>query len=283
MKLKLPVDKKKDLLTVSQFSQIKNMTAETLRYYDRIGLFEPDYIDPATQYRYYSILRYEEVGTIKQLRQLGMSVEQIQEYFNNKNINKSYTMLNELYSDFKKRVRELNIMKKELCNKLKFMEEIMNHNLVGEAYVQEYPKRFVIHKDKPQQSLVEFGKDMIELENSLNEIAPILGNEREGGIIPWETAITEQVNSPCIPFIFTKKLNRKMGHVMPAGKYICACYNGYYLKAEKPAYDAILKLIREQNYKVDSDIIACVLIGPTTTDYTEEMLVELQVKVIENA
>ena len=64
--------KQKELYTVSEFAKLRNLTAETLRHYDRIGLLKPAYIDPETNYRYYSIFQYEKLGTIKELRQLGV-------------------------------------------------------------------------------------------------------------------------------------------------------------------------------------------------------------------
>lgn len=43
-----------DLLKIGEFAEISNVSAKTLRYYDRIGLFKPVYVDPANDYRYYS-------------------------------------------------------------------------------------------------------------------------------------------------------------------------------------------------------------------------------------
>ena len=62
-------------------AKLRQVTSETLRYYDRIGLITPDYVDPQTRYRYYSIRQYEKLGTIKELRQLGMSIHDITHYF----------------------------------------------------------------------------------------------------------------------------------------------------------------------------------------------------------
>ncbi|WP_303396671.1 MerR family DNA-binding transcriptional regulator [Clostridium tyrobutyricum] len=49
----------KDRISITDLARLRNVTTETLRYYDRIGLFKPIYVDPNTKYRYYSILQYE--------------------------------------------------------------------------------------------------------------------------------------------------------------------------------------------------------------------------------
>ena len=61
-------------MSITELAKLRQVTSETLRYYDRIGLITPDYVDPQTRYRYYSIRQYEKLGTIKELRQLGMSI-----------------------------------------------------------------------------------------------------------------------------------------------------------------------------------------------------------------
>ena len=76
---------KENLLSITELAKLRQVTSETLRYYDRIGLITPDYVDPQTRYRYYSIRQYDKLGTIKELRQLGMSIHDITDYFSGRN------------------------------------------------------------------------------------------------------------------------------------------------------------------------------------------------------
>ena len=84
---------KENLLSITELAKLRQVTSETLRYYDRIGLITPDYVDPQTRYRYYSIRQYEKLGTIKELRQLGMSIHDITDYFSGRNLRKSHQLL----------------------------------------------------------------------------------------------------------------------------------------------------------------------------------------------
>ena len=83
------MDNKNGFLTISEFAKLRGVTSETLRHYDRTGLLKPVHIDGQTGYRYYSILQYEQLGTIKELRQLGFSIDAISEYFKERNVAKS--------------------------------------------------------------------------------------------------------------------------------------------------------------------------------------------------
>jgi DNA-binding transcriptional MerR regulator len=66
-----------DLLKIGEFAEISDVAAKTLRYYDRIGLFKPVYVDPANDYRYYSPNQLPRITRILTLKDLGLSLEQI--------------------------------------------------------------------------------------------------------------------------------------------------------------------------------------------------------------
>lgn len=59
---------------------------KTLRYYDSIGIFKADYVDPDTGYRYYDPQQYEKLGTILELRSLNFSLNEIKGYFTERNM-----------------------------------------------------------------------------------------------------------------------------------------------------------------------------------------------------
>ena len=86
------------LLSISELAKLKNITSETLRHYDRIDLLKPDYVTKSGR-RMYSIRQYEKLGTILELRAIGMSLHEIQEYFNNRNLKKSISMKSALLDE----------------------------------------------------------------------------------------------------------------------------------------------------------------------------------------
>ena len=60
-----------------------NVSVQTLRYYDKIGIFCPDRIDNSTGYRYYSAEKVKEYDTIQHLKGLNFSLEEIKEFICN--------------------------------------------------------------------------------------------------------------------------------------------------------------------------------------------------------
>jgi DNA-binding transcriptional MerR regulator len=64
------------MLSVGEFAEITRTNAETLRYYDRIGLLSPVHRDE-NSYRYYSVDQLSVCNAIRILRKLDISLEEI--------------------------------------------------------------------------------------------------------------------------------------------------------------------------------------------------------------
>lgn len=47
--------KPKGMLTISQFAKLRNVNINSLRYYEKLGILCPAYIDKETKYRYYAL------------------------------------------------------------------------------------------------------------------------------------------------------------------------------------------------------------------------------------
>jgi len=46
------------MYTIGTFSKLTDISVKTLRYYHEIDLISPSYIDPETNYRYYSFNKF---------------------------------------------------------------------------------------------------------------------------------------------------------------------------------------------------------------------------------
>jgi DNA-binding transcriptional MerR regulator len=66
------------VFTVGEFSSLAQVSKRLLRYYDEIGLLKPARIDKFTGYRYYSAEQLPQLNRILALKDLGLSLDQIQ-------------------------------------------------------------------------------------------------------------------------------------------------------------------------------------------------------------
>ncbi len=65
------------MLKIGEFSRIGQVSVKTLRYYDTVGLLIPGHVDPTSGYRYYSFEMLPKLNRILALKELGLSLEQI--------------------------------------------------------------------------------------------------------------------------------------------------------------------------------------------------------------
>lgn len=95
---------------ISDFAKETNISVKTLRYYDEIDFFKPSYVDFFSGYRYYSDDQIDELKKINDLKEIGLSLNEIKMFLNN---NDSQILL-------KKREEMSDIMEK--------LDNIINNN-----------------------------------------------------------------------------------------------------------------------------------------------------------
>ncbi|GAB5426443.1 MAG: MerR family transcriptional regulator [Crocinitomicaceae bacterium] len=69
------------MFKVGEFSRLNGITVKTLHHYDRIGLLKPAHVDQLTNYRFYTIAQIDKLNRILALKDLGLSLEEIQHLF----------------------------------------------------------------------------------------------------------------------------------------------------------------------------------------------------------
>jgi DNA-binding transcriptional MerR regulator len=65
------------LLKIGDFARRSQVSVDTLRHYDSLGLLKPAEVDPFTGYRYYAFHQLGRLNRILALKDLGLSLEQI--------------------------------------------------------------------------------------------------------------------------------------------------------------------------------------------------------------
>ena len=101
------------------------MTAETLRYYDRIGLVTPSKTDKNTGYRYYSQAEIVRLNTIKALRSMDLSLSEIRNILEYDDLKKIAEALKQTEAKADKKIAELTkSVAQEIFTKASFTETL---------------------------------------------------------------------------------------------------------------------------------------------------------------
>ena len=272
---------KENLLSITELAKLRQVTSETLRYYDRIGLITPDYVDPQTRYRYYSIRQYEKLGTIKELRQLGMSIHDITDYFSGRNLRKSHQLLLHQLELLEEEIRKQQLLSEILRRKLHFLSEISPPPPVDKVFCRAFPQRYMITFGEPAGGSREHAFAFTRLERYLDEVAPILASDRIGVYADWHLLEPSDDYIPAVPMIFVERdaIESEHKRTIPPGDYLCMNYRRGELERYHPSFARLHTYMAEHGWVLNGMIFQFYKIDVTLTSDPDETLMEIQVPV----
>lgn len=272
---------KENLLSITELAKLRQVTSETLRYYDRIGLITPDYVDPQTRYRYYSIRQYEKLGTIKELRQLGMSIHDITDYFSGRNLRKSHQLLLHQLELLEEEIRKQQLLSEILRRKLHFLSEITPPPPVDKVFCRAFPQRYMITFGEPAGGSREHAFAFTRLERYLDEVAPILASDRIGVYADWHLLEPSDDYIPAVPMIFVERdaIESEHKRTIPPGDYLCMNYRRGELERYHPSFARLHTYMAEHGWVLNGMIFQFYKIDVTLTSDPDETLMEIRVPV----
>ncbi|MFA6941144.1 MAG: MerR family transcriptional regulator [Clostridiaceae bacterium] len=126
---------------IGEFLKMSKTTIKTLRYYDEIGLLEPEKVDDFTGYRFYTTQQLLKLHYIKAFKQIGLSINEI------KLIMAGQNEMNIL----KKRKSGLNAEMERITDQLSRIEFILSGKeeesfMSYQAIIKELPECIVYYK-----------------------------------------------------------------------------------------------------------------------------------------
>ncbi|MDR7002618.1 MerR family transcriptional regulator [Neobacillus niacini] len=272
----------KEKLTIGEMARLRELTTETLRHYDRIDLFKPQYVDPDSGYRYYSIFQYEVLGTIKELRQLGMSTDEIKDYFNERNFKKSLDILKSKHTDLVSKLNELHDLEENIREKIGYLELVESEKELHTVMFRKIGRRKLITLNEKINNNLELSYSVIRLENMLSEKTPILASNRLGIIITEADLKEKRFEEPSVIFVVAKnkeKIPKQFQKTVPAGVFACIRYNGELLWNRSESLSKILEYLDENGYHITGDALQIMHVDITITDKPNEITFEIQVPV----
>ncbi|MDD4323420.1 MAG: MerR family transcriptional regulator [Eubacteriales bacterium] len=107
---------------IGEMANYFGISIQTLRYYDEIGLFKPQYRDSDSGYRYYSYKQIYPLANIVFLRKQGYSLNEIKDFLKNVSMEGRLRNLRDQASQLDRDVIRLQSNSTALKNKIDFIE-----------------------------------------------------------------------------------------------------------------------------------------------------------------
>ena len=130
--------------TVGETARICSIPADTLRYYDKIGLIHPSVMGE-NGYRYYKYEDFLFLNTIKYLKKLGMPLADMKKLFDRRCKEATRQNFFLQLDQINKQIRELQGIRLQLLRNIHYFDLTDNLDLEKqEPEIREYPDRLAI-------------------------------------------------------------------------------------------------------------------------------------------
>ncbi|MED4403968.1 MerR family transcriptional regulator [Metabacillus fastidiosus] len=207
---------------INEAARMANMTSETLRHYDRIGLVKPIKIDPISRYRYYSEQEIIHLQIIDLLKQTGLSLTDIKEILELNDFSIILQSLRSAEEKVNEEIKRLKGVKQQLRLAQKDSEKKLKNGLkkklLGEIYLSTLPKRAIILADSLEQPNL---KNLWKFHDYFYEQM----DKHSKAQITFEDAagILTKENKTCLFAVCKQYNDSNQITFLPEGTYLC-CY-----------------------------------------------------------
>lgn len=137
----------RELFQIGEVAKLYHVSVGTLRHYEQVGLLKPEYTDPATGYRYYSVRQFEQLTNIRYLRALGLPLDEITAYMNDRDIDTISDTLRRQKALVQQKKQELEIIERKIDRRLTQLEDARSSELDVIRLVHQPALRLVLLRD----------------------------------------------------------------------------------------------------------------------------------------
>lgn len=152
---------------IGMFSQIGKTTIKTLRYYEKVGILSPAYVDEENGYRYYTTDQLFTLHEILGLRQMNFSIEEIKNILSGENVEET------LKKRRQETKEELDTVMDQLSRIDYYIEKRKEEQRMSyQAVIKEIPECIVFSKVTVLPSYEALFEVMPKLGKAVKELNP---------------------------------------------------------------------------------------------------------------
>lgn len=265
--------------SIGEMARLHNISVQTIRHYDKVGLLKPSYINENTGYRYYSAKHFVILDLIKQCKAMGLSLDEIKALIADYT---SFDSILNIISNQKEiidnKIKELDSIK----NNITFLEERIKKSLeegMDEVFIKYNEERKFIKYNNTKRYTEEFEikltKTLVDLEQKYSSTNKELA-----------FAVSYEDIKRCDELIYNNMLiSRRDGVVekdddnlitLPSGEYITLNFDDDYNDTSK-YYKKIMDYINKENIEVIGDFYEIYVMTRVGNDGKEKSLGKIQI------
>lgn len=272
-----------NLLSIGKMAKLNNISEQTLRIYDRMGLLKPFYIDSENGYRYYNIKQCAIIDMIQYMKQLGMTLKEIKKQFEKKELSLLKNMLLKQSQRIDDEIDNLKHQKMALNRTLESLEHFEKCPPPSTITIEYIGERYLYSHDTAV-NFYDYGIEMYEellrrfKAQMLSDSLPMIYFCNAGTIMKKEMLYEGNLHSSEIFVQVDKDFKGKNIKTIPGNLYLCIYGDSF--DKEISLIHNMLDEINCKGYEIIGDYICEVIAEMPMFDNTQRgMYIKLQIPI----
>ncbi len=218
------INNKYTLFTIGQFASLHKINKKTLMWYDEVGLFHPAVVKD-NGYRYYTHYQSSTLEAILILRELKVSIREIQDFMKHRSAESLEILLEEKIAELDQNIAHLKAIQKTMIRHKKDVSALLHIDLSEICMVEKEIQHFaIINTSKEISPEKEIG--MILAETNKHQLHRLY-DTTYGSMIPVDSLYNGDFEH--YPYLFLEVFNPATTehiHIKPKGMYLRAFCQG---------------------------------------------------------
>ena len=271
--------KRSELFTIGEVSKMFHLSPGILRHYEQKELISPEFSDPETGYRYYSIRQFEALNTIRYLRVLDVPLPKIKQFLGNRDLNVIEGTLREQIESVNQKISQLYKIERKIQKRLEQLDDARNSRL-DVIELKNIPEtRLIKLEDKLKiNSFYDMESPIRRLEGSQDEALVFLGKV---GIGISETNLkSEKFDSYDCIFLILDDVDSFKGRcdTLPPCTCVSVRFCGSHAEAKAP-YRRLTEYIKRNNFEFCGFSREITMVDYGFTNDTDKFVTEILIPV----
>lgn len=212
----------KELYSIGETARLLNVSVQTLRYYDRVGLLKPAYVNSSTGYRYYAFNQFQLIDRIKYLQFLGLSLDEIQMCLAEGTSAGLLPVLKGKKSILQREFDDLKKKRELLDWYIDYFSYIQTLNN-SDIWISRFPDRYALMVPHPEKGISCDAEIRLARAKSASDVRNLVYQRQYGYILSFEK-LKSNIFQATNYFIYLKDpptVNISRIRKFPAGEYLC--------------------------------------------------------------
>jgi transcriptional regulatory protein len=271
--------RQQEFYSIGQVSKIANLSTKALRYYDKIGLIQPDRVED-NQYRFYSMPTLLSVPVIKYYKQMGFTLEEMRSLIEGS----TYNVLEKAFSE---KIKQIKIEERELFIKYKSVKDWYELILEADGVIENnITNVFVKFQNTEEFTFIDqefnynYNSSIVNIE--FTNFVEGKGTAVTGPVMIYFPSYKDKINNATKNVKIVQRTFESVGEensIKLGGNMVISCYHIGSHESINQTYDKIIKWAKDWNYKLGDYCVERYVTDYWTTKNTNNFVTEIMIEI----